>query len=197
MKMYKKGFTLIELLVVIAIIAPLLTSFDPAATDTNNLMSGPGGAHLLGTDSAGRDILTRIFFGAQTTLISAVVVVVTALVVGLPSGLIAGYYGGKFDGIASWIANMLMSLPSIIVLLAVRAAFGPSIFVSMIVFGILIAPSFFRISASGQKLLKPYRNRLAPTNAVKAKAHSLTNTGLASMPSASDTMMNKPAMTRM
>jgi ABC-type dipeptide/oligopeptide/nickel transport system ATPase component/ABC-type dipeptide/oligopeptide/nickel transport system permease subunit len=134
------------IVVVVAIVAPLLTSFDPAATDTNNLMSAPGGAHLLGTDSAGRDILARIFFGARTTLISAIVVVVTALVVGLPSGLIAGYYGGKFDGIASWIANMLMSLPSIIVLLAVRAAFGPSIFVSMIVFGVLIAPSFFRIT---------------------------------------------------
>jgi ABC-type dipeptide/oligopeptide/nickel transport system ATPase component/ABC-type dipeptide/oligopeptide/nickel transport system permease subunit len=134
------------IVVVIAVIAPLLTSFDPAATDTNNLMVGPGGAHLLGTDSAGRDILARIFFGARTTLISAVVVVVTALIVGLPSGLIAGYYSGRFDGIASWIANMLMSLPSIIVLLAVRAAFGPSIFVSMIVFGVLIAPSFFRIT---------------------------------------------------
>jgi ABC-type dipeptide/oligopeptide/nickel transport system permease subunit len=90
------------IVVVVAIVAPLLTSFDPAATDTNSLMSAPGGAHLLGTDSAGRDILARIFFGARTTLISAIVVVVTALVVGLPSGLIAGYYGGKFDGIASW-----------------------------------------------------------------------------------------------
>jgi ABC-type dipeptide/oligopeptide/nickel transport system ATPase component/ABC-type dipeptide/oligopeptide/nickel transport system permease subunit len=137
-------FLLIVLLV--AVFAPLLTSFNPAATDTNNLMVGPGGAHLLGTDSAGRDILARIFFGARTTLISAVVVVVTALAIGLPSGLIAGYYGGKFDGISAWIANMLMSLPSIIVLLAVRAALGPSIFVSMIVFGVLISPSFYRIT---------------------------------------------------
>jgi ABC-type dipeptide/oligopeptide/nickel transport system ATPase component/ABC-type dipeptide/oligopeptide/nickel transport system permease subunit len=134
------------LIVLVAIFAPLLTSFDPAATDTNNLMVGPGGAHLLGTDSAGRDILARVFFGAQTTLISAVVVVITAVAIGVPSGLLGGYYGGRFDGIASWAANMLMSLPSIIVLLAVRAAFGPSIIVSMVVFGILIAPSFFRIT---------------------------------------------------
>jgi ABC-type dipeptide/oligopeptide/nickel transport system ATPase component/ABC-type dipeptide/oligopeptide/nickel transport system permease subunit len=132
--------------VLVAIFAPLLTSFDPAATDTNNLMVGPGGAHFLGTDSAGRDILARLFFGAQTTLISAVVVVITAVAIGVPSGLIAGYYGGKFDGVSSWMANMLMSLPSIIVLLAVRAAFGPSILISMFVFGILITPSFFRIT---------------------------------------------------
>ncbi len=134
------------LVVIIAFIAPLIAGFDPAATDTNNLMTAPGGAHLLGTDSAGRDVLARIFFGAQTTLISAVLVVVTSIAIGVPTGLVAGYYGGKFDGIASWIANMLMSLPSIIVLLAVRAALGPSIFVSMVVFGILIAPGFYRLT---------------------------------------------------
>jgi ABC-type dipeptide/oligopeptide/nickel transport system ATPase component/ABC-type dipeptide/oligopeptide/nickel transport system permease subunit len=140
--------TSIFLLIVlaIAILAPVISTFDPAATDTDNLMVGPGGAHILGTDSAGRDILARLFFGAQTTLISAVVVVVTAVSIGVPSGLIAGYYGGKFDGVSSWMANMLMSLPSIIVLLAVRAAFGPSILISMFVFGILITPSFFRIT---------------------------------------------------
>ena len=76
----------------IAILAPVISAFDPAATDTDNLMVGPGGAHLLGTDSAGRDILARLFFGAQTTLISAVVVVITAVIIGVPSGLIAGYY---------------------------------------------------------------------------------------------------------
>ena len=134
------------LVLAIAILAPVISGFDPAATDTDNLMVGPGGAHILGTDSAGRDILARLFFGAQTTLISAVVVVVTAVSIGVPTGLIAGYYGGKFDGVASWMANMLMSLPSIIVLLAVSAAFGPSILISMFVFGILITPSFFRIT---------------------------------------------------
>jgi ABC-type dipeptide/oligopeptide/nickel transport system ATPase component/ABC-type dipeptide/oligopeptide/nickel transport system permease subunit len=140
--------TSIFLLVVlaIAILAPFISAFDPAATDTNNLMVSPNAEHLLGTDSAGRDILTRLFFGAQTTLISAVVVVFTAVAIGVPSGLIAGYFGGKFDGMSSWMANMLMSLPSIIVLLAVRAAFGPSILVSMFVFGILITPSFYRIT---------------------------------------------------
>ena len=134
------------LVLAIAILAPVISGFDPAATDTDNLMVGPGGAHILGTDSAGRDVLSRLFFGAQTTLISAVVVVVTAVSIGVPTGLIAGYYGGKFDGVASWMANMLMSLPSIIVLLAVSAAFGPSILISMFVFGILITPSFFRIT---------------------------------------------------
>jgi ABC-type dipeptide/oligopeptide/nickel transport system ATPase component/ABC-type dipeptide/oligopeptide/nickel transport system permease subunit len=101
---------------------------------------------LLGTDSAGRDILSRLIYGSQATLISALLVVVTSIAIGVPTGLIAGYYGGRFDGIASWIANMLMSLPAMIVLLAVRASAGPSVIISMFVFGILIAPGFFRLT---------------------------------------------------
>ncbi len=137
---------IIALVAIAAIAAPLLAPFDPAATDAMNIMAGPSGSHLLGTDSAGRDILSRIIFGSQATLLSAVIVVITSIIIGVPTGLIAGYYGGRFDSIASWIANMLMSLPSIIVLLAVRAAVGPSITISMVVFGILIAPGFFRLT---------------------------------------------------
>ena len=72
--------------------------------------------------------------------------VVTSIAIGVPTGLIAGYYGKTFDAVASWLANMLMSLPAMIVLLAVRAAAGPSILMSMIVFGIIIAPGFFRLT---------------------------------------------------
>jgi ABC-type dipeptide/oligopeptide/nickel transport system ATPase component/ABC-type dipeptide/oligopeptide/nickel transport system permease subunit len=100
----------------------------------------------LGTDSAGRDILSRLLFGSQTTLIAASIVIITSIAFGVPTGLIAGYYGGKFDGIASWISNMLQSLPAIIILLAVASAFGTSIVIAMFVFGILIAPGFFRLT---------------------------------------------------
>jgi ABC-type dipeptide/oligopeptide/nickel transport system ATPase component len=75
-----------------------------------------------------------------------VLVVVTSILVGVPAGLLAGYYGGRFDGIASWISNMLQSLPSIIVLLAVASAFGTSIVIAMVVLGVLIAPGFFRLT---------------------------------------------------
>jgi ABC-type dipeptide/oligopeptide/nickel transport system ATPase component/ABC-type dipeptide/oligopeptide/nickel transport system permease subunit len=132
--------------IVLAIGGGALSPIDPNHTDALNLMAKPGGAHLLGTDAAGRDILSRIISGARGTLISAFLVVVTSIVIGVPTGLIAGYYGKTFDSVASWIASMLMSLPSMIVLLAVRAAAGPSIYVSMIVFGLLIAPGFFRLT---------------------------------------------------
>lgn len=144
-------------IILVAFGASLVTPLDPAATDAMNLMQGPGGEHLLGTDSAGRDILARLIYGSRSTLISALVVVITAIVIGVPSGLIAGYYGKKFDAVASWIANMLMSLPSIIVLLAVRAALGGSILISMAVFGLLIAPGFFRLTRTA---VQSVRNEL-------------------------------------
>jgi ABC-type dipeptide/oligopeptide/nickel transport system ATPase component/ABC-type dipeptide/oligopeptide/nickel transport system permease subunit len=140
------SLTVLAVVALVAIFAPMIAPYNPNHTDVNNLMSGPTGSHWLGTDAAGRDVFTRALFGAQSTLISAVLVVVTSILVGVPVGLFSGYYGGKLDAIASWIANMLMSLPAIIVLLAVRAAFGASIYLSMIVFGLLVAPGFFRLT---------------------------------------------------
>jgi peptide/nickel transport system permease protein len=133
-------------LIVAAIIAPLVAPFDPNTTDLSAVLLPADSTHFLGTDSAGRDILSRLLFGSQTTLIAASIVIITSIAFGVPTGLIAGYYGGKFDGIASWISNMLQSLPAIIILLAVASAFGTSIVIAMFVFGILIAPGFFRLT---------------------------------------------------
>jgi peptide/nickel transport system permease protein len=133
-------------IVLVAIVAPLVTGVDPTKADIMSVLKGPGNGHLLGTDSAGRDNFARLIFGTRTTLIAASLVSIVAILIGVPSGLVAGYFGGKFDAAASWIANMLMSLPALIVLLAVRAALGPSIFYSMAIFGILIAPGFFRLT---------------------------------------------------
>lgn len=137
---------IITVIVVAALTAGFLAPFDPNHTDVMNIMSAPNGSHLLGTDSAGRDVFSRILFGSQATLIAALVVVLTSVAIGVPAGLLAGYYGGSMDSISSWIANMLMSLPAMIVLLAVRASFGANILSSMVVFGLLIAPSFFRLT---------------------------------------------------
>ena len=140
--------TYIFLVVMVAILAPVISPMDPLLTDPNSIMTPPDGLHLLGTDSAGRDVLSRLIYGAQATLIAALIVVVVAILVGVPSGLLAGYYAGKFDAIASWLSNMIMALPAMIVLLAVRTALGPSIYLIMTVFGIIIAPGFFRLTRS-------------------------------------------------
>lgn len=140
------SLVVITLVTLVAILVPLFPGLDPTSTDLANVLKSPGETGLLGTDSAGRDVLARLLYGAQSTLISALIVVVTAIVFGVPTGLIAGYYGGKFDGVSNWIASALIALPAIIVLLALRASFGASVVLSMFAFGILIAPSFFRLT---------------------------------------------------
>lgn len=151
------ALVILGVMVLTAIFAPLLAPFDQNFANITNTLAPPGGDNILGTDSAGRDIFSRLVFGAQLTLLSALLCAVVAIAIGLPTGLIAGYYGGSFDQVASWFANMLMSLPGIIVLLSVRAAFGPSVWTSMIVFGVLISPGYFRLTRTA---VQSVRNEL-------------------------------------
>ena len=141
-------FALVVLAVVAlaAVLGPMIAPFDENFSNIDRMLAPAGGEHLLGTDSAGRDVWSRLLFGARLTLLSGLLCAVVAIAVGLPTGLVAGYYGGWFDSVPNWVANLLMSLPGIIVLLSVRAAFGPSVWVTMIVFGILISPGFFRLT---------------------------------------------------
>ena len=132
------------LIVVCALFAGWLAPFDPTRA-TNTVLSSPNGTHLLGTDSTGRDILSRLLYGSRGTLLSAVIAAVVAIGIGLPAGLVAGYYGRWFDNLSSWATNILMALPHMIVLLAVRAAVGPNVYVTMVVFGVLVSPGFFRL----------------------------------------------------
>lgn len=139
------ALAVLVILVIVALIAPLLAPADPNYADIGNVLAPPSGDHPLGTDSAGRDILSRLIFGARVTLLSAALAAGVAILIGLPSGMIAGYYGGKFDGAAGWLVNIMLALPGMIVLLTVRAAFGPSVWIAMGVFGVLLSPGYFRL----------------------------------------------------
>lgn len=143
--------------IVLAVLANVLAPFEENFADIANTLAAPGAGHPMGTDSVGRDVWSRLLFGARTTLLSALLCAAVAIGIGLPSGLIAGYYGGKFDGVASWFVNITMSLPGIIVLLTVRAAFGPSVWVSMVAFGILLSPGYFRLTRTS---VQSVRNEL-------------------------------------
>ncbi|WP_221584617.1 dipeptide/oligopeptide/nickel ABC transporter permease/ATP-binding protein [Microbacterium sp. G2-8] len=140
------SLTILAAVVVIAVFAPVIAPFSPNFADVGNAFAPPGGEYLLGTDSAGRDVWSRLVSSTQITLLSALLCAAVAIAIGLPSGLIAGFYGTLFDGVANWCAGLIMSLPGIIVLLTARAAFGPSVWITMIVFGILISPSYFRLT---------------------------------------------------
>ncbi|MFT4041678.1 MAG: dipeptide/oligopeptide/nickel ABC transporter permease/ATP-binding protein [Gordonia sp. (in: high G+C Gram-positive bacteria)] len=130
------------------LLAPLLASHDPNATELSAVLQGPSGSHLLGTDSAGRDVWSRLLHGGRTTFTAAALAVFTSVIIGVPAGLFAGYRGGRTDLGLSAIAAVIIASPTMVILLAARAAFGPSIVATMVVLGVHIAPSFFRLVRS-------------------------------------------------
>ena len=139
------ALTVLALIVLAAIFAPLLTSYNPDTASVLSVLQPPGAGHLLGTDGAGRDVWARLLFGTRYTLAGALLATVVAGGIGITAGLIAGYYGKWFESASSWVTNVLMALPAIVVLLAARAVLGPSLWTMMFIFGILLAPAFYRL----------------------------------------------------
>ncbi|MEU2576140.1 dipeptide/oligopeptide/nickel ABC transporter permease/ATP-binding protein [Streptomyces anulatus] len=136
---------LLLIIVLAVVLAPLIAPQAPGASSLADAFNGPSAGHPLGMDSAGRDILSRVLYGGRNTLGGALLAIAIALALGVPSGLFAGYYGGRFDSVANWTVNLVMALPAMVVLLASRAILGPNVWVLMIVLGVLVAPSFFRL----------------------------------------------------
>jgi peptide/nickel transport system permease protein len=137
------------LIVVVAITASWLAPYPPTFTEleaTNAPPLTPG--HPLGGDSAGRDILSRLMWGSRQTAIAALIVLVVSATVGVISGLAAGFYRGKTEGTAGFLADTIMSLPGIVLLIALYALTGPNIPAAMAVFGIIVAPVFYRMVRS-------------------------------------------------
>lgn len=141
----------------LAMLGPSLAPIDPQFADTRNLLTSPNPVNVLGTDAVGRDVFSRLLTATQLTVASAWLCVVVSLLIGVPAGLLAGYYGGFFDRGAGWTSEMLMSLPGMITLLAVRAALGPSVWIAMAMLGILISPTFFRLTRTA---VRNVRNEL-------------------------------------
>ncbi|WP_433432598.1 dipeptide/oligopeptide/nickel ABC transporter permease/ATP-binding protein [Nonomuraea sp. CA-141351] len=125
--------------------APLLAPYDPAATDLDHVLSGPTGAHLLGTDALGRDVLSRLMYGGRISIAHAAVAVLTVLVAGVGSGLAAGYLGGRADRVFTWVADLMLAIPVIVTLLAVVAIAGDDQVLVMVGLGVLMSPGPARL----------------------------------------------------
>lgn len=139
----------LALVVVVAILAPWIAPWGPQETDLPATNAPPGTpGHLLGGDSAGLDILSRLIWGSRQTVLAVVIVLVVSLVVGVTTGLIAGFYRGKFEGLAGFITDVVMSLPGVVLLIALYALTGPNIALAMAVFGLIVAPTYYRLVRS-------------------------------------------------
>ena len=123
------GIFLLVLFVAIAVLAPVITPYDPAAIDLYHRLTPPSHAHWFGTDELGRDILSRVIYGARISMLVGSCVVLTSLTLGLIIGSIAGYYGGGIDRFVNVVLmNAFLSFPGILLAIAFVAFRGPGIF---------------------------------------------------------------------
>ncbi|HXA93936.1 MAG TPA: ABC transporter permease [Candidatus Dormibacteraeota bacterium] len=132
--------------VLIALAAPHLAPFDPIATNFAAVRKAPSAAHALGTDEVGRDVLSRLLWGARASLLAGVIPVVIAVVVSVPVGLVSGYIGGWVDGVIMRIIDAMLAIPFLIVAIALAAFLGPSLGNAMIAIGIAALPAFVRLA---------------------------------------------------
>ena len=129
-----------------AALAQWIMPFDPLAQNLVRSLEGPSGRHWFGTDELGRDILTRVVYGARTSLLTAAGAVLIAAAVGIPVGLIGGFFGGWRDAILMRFVDVLLALPAILFAMALIAVIGRSQTAALVAVGITGIPSFARIT---------------------------------------------------
>jgi len=132
-------------LVIVAIAAPWIAPYRPTAQDVNNMLAAPSPGHLLGTDDLGRDIFSRLIYGAPATVYASLLAVSVAVAIGLPVGLIAGFFGGWIDDIVSRVIDTFLSFPAIVLAIAVTGALGIGLTDGMIAVGLVMFPALARI----------------------------------------------------
>lgn len=128
-----------------AVLAPVLAPYDPTDQRLEIMLSPPGAGHLLGTDELGRDILSRLLYGARLSLGVRIFAVAISLLAGVGLGLLAGYRGGWVDGLTIPVVDGLLAFPALVLALAITAVLGPNLKNVMIAIGIVGIPGFARL----------------------------------------------------
>ncbi|SMC96233.1 ABC transporter permease [Lentzea albidocapillata] len=136
----------IALLVLVAVLAPWIAPYEPNAQNLLVRLRAPSAEHLLGTDDYGRDVLSRLMFGARVSLWAALQAVAVAFVLGLPLGLLAGYRAGWVGVVLTRLMDALMSAPSLVLAITIVAVLGAGITNAMLAVGLVMAPRFFRVA---------------------------------------------------
>jgi len=139
------GLCVICLLLVVVVAAPVVAPYSPYKQDIVHRLEGPSLQHLFGTDELGRDLLSRVIFGARIALSVAIPAVLIAMAVGTVSGLIAGYLGKGVDQVSIVGMDAIQAFPAVILALALLAVLGPSLRNVVIVIGVALAPGYARV----------------------------------------------------
>lgn len=142
------SFTLLAIIILGTLIAPILTPYDPDKLDLSQSLQPPSLQHLLGTDKTGRDLFSRLLFGGQTTLLSALIVVLISIAIGVPFGLLTGYFEGKLDAFIMRLWDIIMAFPALLMAFIFVATFGRGIVTCVIALGIYFIPMISRLTRS-------------------------------------------------
>ncbi|HEY7547910.1 MAG TPA: ABC transporter permease, partial [Hyphomicrobiaceae bacterium] len=140
------GLVIIVLFVLVAVFAPLIAHYDPAQQGWTSIRKPPSLQHWFGTDESGRDVFSRVIFGARASLLAGVVSVSIALALGVPIGLLAGYGGRWIDAVIGRITDAMLACPFLILAIALAAFLGPSLQNAMIAIGLTTTPIFVRLT---------------------------------------------------
>jgi peptide/nickel transport system permease protein len=140
------GLTVASLFVIAALFAPLVAPYDPADTNFGAVLQGPSASHIMGTDDLGRDVFSRVIFGARASLEAGVLATLLAMVVAVPLGLVAGYYRGWWDPIISRITDVVLAFPFLIIAVGMAAIFGPSLRNVVVALGVTAIPWVVRVT---------------------------------------------------
>lgn len=135
----------LALLVAVTVLAPWISPADPSAQNLAARNQGPSSDHWLGTDAFGRDVLSRLLHAGRVSLTAAAVAAGVSAAIGVPLGLLAGYLGGRIDSLLSRFVDAMMSVPNMVLVFAIIGALGPGLTQSMVSFGIVSSPIFFRL----------------------------------------------------
>jgi peptide/nickel transport system permease protein len=139
------GAALVGLVVLVALLAPVIAPHAPAAQIAKPLLL-PGGTHLLGTDEFGRDELSRLMWGARVSLYVGGLAVLIALGLGATAGVVAGFFGGWTDDVIMRVMDIVLSLPALLLAIAITSVLGPTLTNAMLAIGLVYAPTFARVA---------------------------------------------------
>lgn len=148
------GLAVVLAFIAIALLAPLIAPYDPARTNWAAIRKPPSELFWFGTDENGRDILSRVIWGARASLLAGVVSVAIALAAGVPIGLAAGFLGGRVDALISRFTDAMLACPFLILAIALAAFLGPALENAMIAIGISATPIFIRLARGATMAVK-------------------------------------------
>ena len=151
----------------LAVFAPVLSPYEPGKMDYEAILAAPSAAHPLGTDELGRDMLTRMMYGARLSLTVGIMAVLLAVAAGVPLGLVSGYVGGALDEAVMRVVDSVMALPPLVLALTISAVLGSGLVNATVAIAVVAAPTYTRL-VRGQVLSVKHNDYIVAAHSIGA-----------------------------